>query len=176
MAAYYKLVQLGALDADDTQASCLNLLHGLWEDFGNHRRGSKEFEIARAVWQIEHAAWRAEVDRLQQEAAAKSVVSKDAAKEPSGDVHPVEFPVEPEEPQRPRLASYGYYLWGNVGSGKSLVMDLFAECCESEADDRHKSVRRVHFHAFMLHVQQELHRLRRSGLSKTTRDVAHLIA
>jgi cell division protein ZapE len=53
------------------------------------------------------------------------------------------------------------YIWGGVGRGKTMLMDLFHESVPL------KRKRRVHFHRFMLDVHQELHAIRhkqRSGL------------
>ncbi|MBL4647483.1 MAG: AFG1 family ATPase [Gammaproteobacteria bacterium] len=44
----------------------------------------------------------------------------------------------------------GIYLWGDVGTGKTYLMDTFYNCMP----DQHKQ--RIHFHAFMRHVQQRL--------------------
>jgi len=48
----------------------------------------------------------------------------------------------------------GLYLYGGVGRGKSMLMNLFFETAPIKAKDR------VHFHAFMRDIHAEIHRRR----------------
>ena len=67
-------------------------------------------------------------------------------------------------------ACEGVYLWGGVGRGKSMLMDLAYE---------HVAVhpkRRVHFHAFMLDVHERLRKARATEEGDPVHHVADAIA
>jgi cell division protein ZapE len=66
----------------------------------------------------------------------------------------------------------GIYLWGEVGRGKTMLMDLFFSTCPA------KRKRRAHFHEFMLDVQDRLngYRTRLKFGEVPEADPIHLVA
>ena len=64
----------------------------------------------------------------------------------------------------------GIYLWGGVGRGKSMLMDLFHQCLEIPEK------RRAHFHAFMIEVHGLLREARQSETGDPIPPVAAKIA
>jgi cell division protein ZapE len=66
-------------------------------------------------------------------------------------------------------APKGLYLWGGVGRGKSMVMDLFIAATETPAK------RRVHFHAFMQEIHKGMHEARKRGVDDALEPVAEAI-
>jgi cell division protein ZapE len=65
--------------------------------------------------------------------------------------------------RRPPQAPQGLYIWGSVGRGKTMLMDLFYEVAPIAAR------RRVHFHAFMTDVHARVHAWRQEKKAGTAK-------
>lgn len=59
----------------------------------------------------------------------------------------------------------GFYLYGEVGSGKTFLMDMFYDNCQIQFK------RRVHFHKFLLEIHQRIHNRKQELLALYGRDV-----
>lgn len=64
----------------------------------------------------------------------------------------------------------GLYLWGGVGRGKSMLMDLFVDALGDIP------ARRVHFHAFMQEIHASMHEARKDGVDDAIAPVAAQVA
>ena len=87
--------------------------------------------------------------------------SPPVAAEPSS--QPPETPPPPPPPPPPRLK--GMYIYGQVGVGKTMAMDVFYTHCPLA------SKRRVHFHKFMLEIHQRIHAYKQRLLLQYGREV-----
>lgn len=69
----------------------------------------------------------------------------------------------------------GIYLYGDVGCGKTMMMDMFYKALKSTDL---KGIKRIHFNAFMLKFQHDLHEIRKlsdkeTHISKLAADIAN---
>ena len=64
----------------------------------------------------------------------------------------------------------GLYLWGGVGRGKSMLMDMFVDTLHDIP------ARRVHFHAFMQEIHSAMHEVRKTGVDDAIAPVAADVA
>lgn len=89
------------------------------------------------------------------------------AKQESAQATPADAPAS-----RPRVPK-GLYLHGCVGSGKSMLMDMFHATAVRELGQDGVALpsRRVHFNAFMLEVHQRIHEWKRALLAAHGRDM-----
>lgn len=67
-------------------------------------------------------------------------------------------------------APKGLYLWGGVGRGKSMLMDLFVDSLGDIP------ARRVHFHAFMQEIHAAMHQARKDEVEDALAPVAADVA
>jgi cell division protein ZapE len=70
---------------------------------------------------------------------------------------------------RPLAPPKGLYLWGGVGRGKSMLMDLFVAATDIPQK------RRVHFHAFMQEIHRGMHAARQRSVEDALAPVAEAV-
>jgi protein AFG1 len=108
------------------------------------------------AYEKQREARRAEAEMLKRKEEALDDSSTDAL---SSQLEESEAP----PPYRIRVPR-GLYLYGGVGTGKSLLMDSFFDLSAVE----HK--RRYHFHAFLAEVHKRIHQLKQEDLQRFGRN------
>jgi cell division protein ZapE len=102
----------------------------------------------------------------EQEAAARRLADLQIELEAAPPRGSILWRITGKRPPSPR----GIYLWGGVGRGKSMLMDLFHECLTINRKSR------VHFHEFMLDVHQRMRAWREADpgdpIPKVAQDLA----
>ncbi|KAG0209021.1 hypothetical protein BGX28_000205 [Mortierella sp. GBA30] len=132
MAVYNDLIAQGSLKEDDFQRTIIETLQDMHDRLMTYTpepivHGGKKAEKERGLFsKITSILNRKEEERLAQEAEAarKAAIPK------------------------------GLYLYGNVGTGKTMLMDLFYNSLPRS------DKKRIHFHNFMLQLHGRLHRLK----------------
>ncbi|RZF39754.1 hypothetical protein LSTR_LSTR003415 [Laodelphax striatellus] len=61
----------------------------------------------------------------------------------------------------------GLYIYGAVGGGKTMLMDLFYSCCKTN------SKQRVHFHSFMSNVHKKIHEVKKTIVREGTKSQSY---
>ncbi|CAE7209638.1 Afg1l [Symbiodinium necroappetens] len=154
------LTGLEALEPDQAQQQVTKQLDVVWS---STRAYSKAYDL----WKQSHMEWEAECARRvaahEQRRQLEQNQSHDRKNEKS------DFPeaplVLPAEPTKPSLRSRGCYIWGQVGRGKTLLMDVFALSLQPTKNlvgmgtlPSKAQLRRVHFHEFIHDLHRQLHR------------------
>ena len=67
--------------------------------------------------------------------------------------------VQKDEVKKFSSAPNGIYMFGSVGCGKTMLMDMFYETCQIDKKQR------VHFHQFMLDVHQRIHEVQSAKIT-----------
>ena len=162
---YDDLVLRGRLRPDPAQAAVVDALGDLRARLRAHRASLAGFFVELDAHVARRRALEADVASRERDAedarerarddhdADQNVARADAALRVARDALAA-LPPAPVVPEPPR----GVYLHGDVGVGKTLLMDLFFDTLD-ESVVRHR--RRVHFNAAMLELHQRMHELER---------------
>jgi len=64
--------------------------------------------------------------------------------------------VDKQQPQADGIRVKGMYIWGEVGRGKTWLMDMFFSSLSKSVSTPEMNIHRIHFHEFMLDIHKQL--------------------
>eukprot|EP00121_Abeoforma_whisleri_P015697 Awhi_evm2s14440 len=64
----------------------------------------------------------------------------------------------------------GLFIYGNVGCGKTYMMDMFVSTLNQEVSGKPITCKRVHFHSFLLDIHVKIHQLRQNDKNKISKE------
>jgi len=151
-------VAAGQLDSDPAQKYVANRLSKI-------QARLFPYEVELLTYRESKSAWEAEKQRIMKsmdEKRRNDSNSTDTECDESEVVRKLEETIpKPVPPMMPR----GMYIYGNVGTGKTVLMDMFYETTNITRK------RRVHFHEFMIEVHQRIHKWKMERLKTKGRDL-----
>merc|ERR1711972_262066 len=159
---YNQIVSSGHIKLDENQISAVesldNLFHQILEQ--PEPKGytftpeKQKFFIVNARWfsESEFSKWYGKIT----DTAAKARRSVNKKRDVIYELE-VDAEYDQKNNRLPDPGVKGVYLFGDVGCGKTFLMDLFHESILAKNDQKLK-IRRVHFHRFMMDVHKRLHR------------------
>jgi cell division protein ZapE len=171
---YEALLARGALRPDDAQSAVVARLSRLQGDLVAHAAAVQAHAQAAAAFAAEREARLAAALAAERSATAARVAASPpplrgwfaglmSAPAPAAgdgiDAAALARRIDDElgEPPAPPAPPRGLFIYGGVGVGKTLLMDLFCEAATEALGPQ--ATRRIHFNAFSLRVHQQLHRL-----------------
>ena len=137
--AYQVLIQRGEYRLDPTQLYTLQMLQALADDihtYAQNQNQNNAEESSSGWWSLVEGKILPNLDNEELTLPNAAMVQSDEG--------------SATEPIAPR----GLYIWGGVGCGKTMLMDLFMQ----HVHEVNKT--RVHFNSFMQSVHQQIHQYR----------------
>ncbi|KAM3375371.1 AFG1-like ATPase isoform X2 [Capsicum galapagoense] len=183
LAHYRSLVEQGKLQHDPYQEKVASELENLLGRLEQYEKDMEEYHAKLAQWEDNRESWRRKL--LMEEAEAKqqgafkpinksrNIFQRWMSRKPEDVEEGVgkwvsylnrEKKLDSQVGRRPAAppAPKGLYLYGNVGSGKTMLMDMFYKA--SEAIVKHR--RRFHFHEAMLEINEHMHKIWKSQMEQ----------
>ena len=147
---YQKVVDDGNLKQDDHQKAVIQDLQALYDKLVNQGQPVGATEISQGAQNQSSGGFFSRLFKPSDKAIKQAdlVYGLETTGHRSSDIKLTD----------PKIK--GIYLHGDVGCGKTMMMDLFYECLELNIRSK-KMARRIHFNRFMLDVHKRLHRIKK---------------